>query len=134
MLFMEDLPKLPLEKIRRILQSTLRPVSLDAPLGEDEDGSLQDIIPDAALPSPGENAMKQSLREAAERVMSTLTTREEKIVRMRFGIGYEDEHTLEEVGRHINLTRERIRQIEFRALQKLRGATRRRLIEDYAGG
>lgn len=115
--------EIPVEAVRRALRISRQPVSLETPIGED-DSQLGDFIEDENSPSPMEEAVIQNLREQTQELLSGLTPREEKILRMRFGIGEKTDHTLEEVGQDFNLTRERIRQIEAKALQKLRQPNR----------
>lgn len=115
-----ELVDLPEEKVRSILSVSRQPISLETPLGDDGDEQLRDIIADSAAPSPIDEAMRSDMSNQMSDVLSTLTPREEKIIRMRFGIGEKTEHTLEEVGRVFAVTRERIRQIEAKALEKLR--------------
>ncbi|MBW2184587.1 MAG: sigma-70 family RNA polymerase sigma factor, partial [Deltaproteobacteria bacterium] len=110
----------PLEKVIKVLKIAKHPLSLETPVGEEEDSRLGDFIKDKKIASPGEAAVNHHLKEQTKKILSTLTTRQEKIVRMRFGIGEKADHTLEEVGQDYNLTRERIRQIEEKALRKLR--------------
>jgi RNA polymerase primary sigma factor len=119
---------LPVERVQAALGVTKEPLSFEAPLGED-DGHLGDLIVDGAAVSPSEAAISTDLEEQAREVLSTLNAREEKIVRMRFGIGETSSHTLEEVGRGFAVTRERIRQIEAKALGKLRQSTQARLLK-----
>jgi RNA polymerase primary sigma factor len=111
--------EVPADQVRRALKLSRTPVSLETPVGDD-DSSLEDFIEDEASPSPSEQALKSDLTEHTQEVLASLTEREEKILRMRFGIGEKTDHTLEEVGRDFHLTRERIRQIEAKALSKLR--------------
>ncbi len=111
---------IPLDKVQRILRITKEPVSLEAPIGEDGDSHLGDFIEDSTFRSPVEDAMQTNLTDQAQKALSSLSTREEKILRLRFGIGTRTDHTLEEVGHQFNVTRERIRQIEAKALRKLR--------------
>ncbi|MBA2665076.1 MAG: RNA polymerase sigma factor RpoD [Bradymonadaceae bacterium] len=108
------------DAVRRALRISRQPISLETPVGDDEDSQLADFIEDINSPSPMEEAVSQNLRQQTQDLLSTLTPREEKILRMRFGIGEKTDHTLEEVGQDFNLTRERIRQIEAKALEKLR--------------
>jgi len=115
---------LPLDKVRKILKMAKEPISLETPIGEEEDSRLSDFIGDKKIAPPGEAAVNQNLREQTKKVLSTLTPRQEKIVRMRFGIEEKADHTLEEVGQDYNLTRERIRQIEEKALRKMRHPSR----------
>lgn len=116
--------QLPLDKVRKVLKVAREPVSLETPIGEEEDSHLGDFIEDKSVLSPSESAVSNNLAEHTRRVLSTLTPREEKILRMRFGIGEKSEHTLEEVGQDFKVTRERIRQIEAKALSKLRQPSR----------
>jgi RNA polymerase primary sigma factor len=121
-----------LDKIQRALKSSTEPVSLEAPLGgEQEDRAMGDFIEDKHSESPVETAVKVNLSEQIRKALATLTPREERVLRMRFGIGEKRDHTLEEVGRDFNVTRERIRQIEARALNKLRHPIRRRNLEAF---
>ncbi len=122
---------LPVEKVRKILKIAKEPISLETPIGEDEDSHLGDFIEDPRVPPPDQVAMGLSLVEQTRRVLATLTPREEKVLRMRFGIGERGEHTLEEVGREFSVTRERIRQIEAKALRKLRHPSRSRKLRCF---
>ena len=115
---------LPLDKVRKVLKMAKEPISLETPIGEEGDSRLGDFIEDKKISPPREAAVNQDLREQTKKVLSTLTPRQEKIVRMRFGIEEKADHTLEEVGQDYNLTRERIRQIEEKALQKMRHPSR----------
>jgi RNA polymerase primary sigma factor len=115
---------LPASKVRRIMKIAQEPISLETPIGEEEDSHLGDFIEDKSAISPLEQVIATNLREQTGRVLKTLTPREELVLRMRFGVGDGSEHTLEEVGRSFNVTRERIRQIESKALRKLRHPTR----------
>ncbi len=123
--------ELPVEKVRKILKIAKEPISLETPIGEDEDSHLGDFIEDPRVPSPDQVAVSLSLIEQTRRVLATLTPREEKVLRMRFGIGERGEHTLEEVGREFSVTRERIRQIEAKALRKLRHPSRSRKLRCF---
>jgi RNA polymerase primary sigma factor len=125
---------MPLDKVRAIQRLAREPVSLEAPIGEEEDGRLGDLIEDRDAVMPFDAAARASLREAAARVLSDLTPREERILRMRFGIGMNTDHTLEEVGRTFNVTRERIRQIEAKALRKLQQGGRGRALRSFLDG
>ena len=116
--------ELPLEKVIKVLKFAKHPISLETPLGEEEDSRLGDFIEDKKIAPPREATFNQDLREQTKKVLSTLTPRQEKIVRMRFGIEEKADHTLEEVGQEYNLTRERIRQIEEKALRKMRHPSR----------
>ncbi len=124
---------IPVEAVRRALRISRQPVSLETPIGDD-DSQLGDFIEDETSPSPMEEAVIQNLREATQELLSSLTPREEKILRMRFGIGEKTDHTLEEVGQDFNLTRERIRQIEAKALQKLRQPQRADALKSFYDG
>jgi RNA polymerase primary sigma factor len=123
--------ELPLEKVRKILRIAKEPISLETPLGEEEDSRLGDFIEDKKIAAPREATVNQDLREQTKEVLSTLTPRQEKIVRMRFGIEEKADHTLDEVGRDYNLTRERIRQIEAKALRKLRHPSRSKKLKTF---
>jgi RNA polymerase primary sigma factor len=114
---------MPLEKVRKVLKIAKEPISLETPVGE-EDSHLGDFIEDKNVINPAEAIVNLNLAEQTRRVLATLTAREEKVLRMRFGIGEESDHTLEEVGQDFNVTRERIRQIEAKALRKLRHPSR----------
>ena len=116
--------ELPLEKVIKVLKIAKHPISLETPIGEEEESHLGDFIEDKKITPPGEAAVNRNLKEQTKKILSTLTPRQEKIVRMRFGIEEKAEHTLEEVGQDYNLTRERIRQIEEKALRKLRHPSR----------
>ncbi|MBK1659711.1 sigma-70 family RNA polymerase sigma factor [Paracraurococcus ruber] len=121
----------PTEKVKSVQGIVREPVSLDTPIGEDDDGRLGDLIEDRNAVHPFEAVARSGLREAAARVLADLTPREERILRMRFGIGMERDHTLEEVGKTFNVTRERIRQIEAKALKKLQNGQRGRALRTY---
>mgnify|MGYP004702034861 CR=1 FL=1 len=123
--------ELPLEKVRRVLKIAKEPISLETPIGEEEDSSLGDFIEDKGVISPLEAVIKSNLSEQTSRVLSTLTPREEKVLRMRFGIGEKSDHTLEEVGQDFAVTRERIRQIEAKALRKLRHPSRSKRLKSF---
>ncbi|MBL4773876.1 MAG: RNA polymerase sigma factor RpoD [Alcanivoracaceae bacterium] len=116
--------ELPEDKIRKVLKIAKEPISMETPIGDDEDSHLGDFIEDANQDSPIDTATSQSLGDATKGVLSGLTAREAKVLRMRFGIGMNTDHTLEEVGKQFDVTRERIRQIEAKALRKLRHPTR----------
>jgi RNA polymerase primary sigma factor len=115
---------MPVDKVRKVLKIAKEPISLETPVGEEEDSHLGDFIEDKKVINPSEAIVNLNLAEQCRRVLSTLTPREEKVLRMRFGIGEESDHTLEEVGQDFNVTRERIRQIEAKALRKLRHPSR----------
>jgi RNA polymerase primary sigma factor len=122
----------PLEKVRKVLKIAKEPISLETPIGEEEDSYLADFIEDKKITSPTEAIENLNLAEITRTVLSTLTPREEKVIRMRFGIGEKSDHTLEEVGRKFMVTRERIRQIEAKALRKLRHASRIKRLQSFA--
>ncbi|MFB0521267.1 MAG: RNA polymerase sigma factor RpoD, partial [Desulfatiglandales bacterium] len=121
----------PLEKVRKVLKIAKEPISLETPIGEEEDSHLGDFIEDKKIMSPVEAVTKFDLGEQTRKVMTSLTPREEKVLRKRFGVGEKADHTLEEVGREFSVTRERIRQIEAKALRKLRHPRRRKLLESF---
>ncbi len=125
---------LPLEKVRKVLKIAKEPISLETPVGEEEDSHLGDFIEDKKIMSPSEAVVKINLQETVGRVLQTLTPREERVLRKRFGIGEATDHTLEEVGQEFNVTRERIRQIEAKALRKLRHPTRSRILKAFIEG
>jgi len=122
---------MPLEKVRKVLKIAKEPISLETPIGEEEDSHLGDFIEDKKVPSPSEAVISLNLADQTRKVLSTLTPREEKVLRMRFGIGEESDHTLEEVGQDFDVTRERIRQIEAKALRKLRHPSRSRKLKSF---
>jgi len=119
------------DKVREIMKIAQDPVSLETPIGEEEDSHLGDFIPDDDIPAPSEAAASSLLKEQLMTVLNTLTPREEKVLRLRFGIDDGKQRTLEEVGKEFNVTRERIRQIEAKALRKLRHPSRSRKLKDY---
>jgi RNA polymerase primary sigma factor len=123
--------EIPLEKVRKVLKIAREPISLETPIGEEEDSHLGDFIEDKKFMLPSEAAISQNLAEQTRKVLATLTPREEKVLRMRFGIGEKADHTLEEVGQDFAVTRERIRQIEAKALRKLRHPTRSRKLKSF---
>ena len=120
-----------LDKVRKVLKIAKEPISLETPVGDEEDSHLGDFIEDKTMLSPSELAIQSNLRDTTGRVLQTLTDREENVLRMRFGIGLHTDHTLEEVGRQFHVTRERIRQIEAKALRKLRHPTRSRKLRSF---
>lgn len=122
---------LPVEKVRKILRIAKEPISLDTPIGDDEDSILGDFIEDQKTPSPMDSMVQTSLKEQVRRALATLTPREEKIIRMRFGIEEKSDYTLEEVGQDFDVTRERIRQIEAKALRKLRQPNRAKYLKPF---
>ena len=127
--------EMPVEKVRAIFKMAQQPVSLETPIGEDEDSHLGDFIEDRSKVSPAERVVNANLRKVTEEVLQTLSPREEKVLKLRFGLGGQgEEHTLEEVGQNFDVTRERIRQIEAKALKKLRHPSRARLLKNFIGG
>ncbi|MBM4266946.1 MAG: RNA polymerase sigma factor RpoD [Deltaproteobacteria bacterium] len=125
--------EMPVDKVRKVLKIVKEPVSLETPIGDDEESALGDFVEDRQSVSPADAAMAISLEEQTRKVLATLTPREEQILRMRFGIGERSDFTLEEVGQRFAVTRERIRQIEAKALRKLRNPARTRSLETFAG-
>ncbi len=123
--------ELPLDKVRKVLKIAKEPISLETPIGEEEDSHLGDFIEDKSVVSPSEAVINMNLSEQTRRVLKTLTPREEKVLRMRFGIGEKSDHTLEEVGQDFEVTRERIRQIEAKALRKLRHPSRSKQLKSF---
>ena len=126
--------EIPLEKVRKVLKIAREPISLETPIGEEEDSHLGDFIEDKKFMLPSDAAVNMNLAEQTRKVLATLTPREEKVLRMRFGIGERADHTLEEVGQDFAVTRERIRQIEAKALRKLRHPTRSRKLKNFIEG
>ncbi len=122
---------MPLEKVRKVLKIAKEPISLETPIGDEEDSHLGDFIEDKNAVLPVEAAIQSNLRETTTRVLASLTPREERVLRMRFGIGMNTDHTLEEVGQQFSVTRERIRQIEAKALRKLKHPSRSRLLRSF---
>ncbi|MFH1874256.1 MAG: RNA polymerase sigma factor RpoD [Pseudomonadota bacterium] len=123
--------ELPVDKVHKVLRIAKEPISLETPIGEEEDGHLGDFIEDKSVVSPVESVVNLNLSEQTQRILATLTPREEKVLRMRFGIGEKSDHTLEEVGRDFSVTRERIRQIEAKALRKLRHPSRAKRLKSF---
>jgi len=123
--------ELPLDKVRKVLKIAKEPISLETPIGEEEDSHLGDFIEDKSVTSPSEAVISVNLAEQTRKVLATLTPREEKVLRMRFGIGEKSDHTLEEVGQDFEVTRERIRQIEAKALRKLRHPSRSKRLKSF---
>ena len=124
----------PGDKVRKVLKIAQEPISLETPIGEEEDSHLGDFIEDRQVVSPAEAVINLNLKEQTEAVLKTLTPREEKVIKMRFGLGDGSEHTLEEVGQNFAVTRERIRQIEAKALRKLRHPSRSRKLRAFLEG
>ena len=123
--------KMPIEKVRKVLKIAKEPVSLETPIGDDDDSFLGDFIEDKNAVIPEEAVMQLNLRETTTKILSTLTPREERVLRMRFGIGMSSDHTLEEVGQQFSVTRERIRQIEAKALRKLKHPIRSKKLKSF---
>jgi RNA polymerase primary sigma factor len=125
---------IPVSKVRKVLKIAQEPISLETPIGEEEDSHLGDFIPDTNVVSPSEAVISLNLKEQTDNVLKTLTPREERVIKMRFGVGEGSEHTLEEVGQSFAVTRERIRQIEAKALRKLRHPSRSRRLKPFMEG
>jgi RNA polymerase primary sigma factor len=125
---------IPVSKVRKVLKIAQEPISLETPIGEEEDSHLGDFIEDRQVVSPSDAVINLNLKEQTESVLKTLTPREEKVIKMRFGVGDGSEHTLEEVGQNFAVTRERIRQIEAKALRKLRHPSRSRKLRAFLEG
>ena len=123
--------RMPLDKVRKVLKISKEPVSLEKPVGDEDDSSLGDFIEDTKALAPLEQAIKSNLSEATTKILSTLTPREERVLRMRFGVGMNTDHTLEEVGLQFSVTRERIRQIEAKALRKLKHPSRSKQLKSF---
>ena len=122
---------MPLDKVRKVMKIAKEPVSLETPVGDEEDSNLGDFIEDKNAIIPIDAAIHGNLRDTTTRVLASLTPREERVLRMRFGIGMNSDHTLEEVGQQFNVTRERIRQIEAKALRKLKHPSRSRMLRSF---
>jgi RNA polymerase primary sigma factor len=125
--------EMPEDKIRKIMKIAKEPISMETPIGDDEDSHLGDFIEDSSTLSPDDSAIYANLRDATREVLDSLTSREAKVLRMRFGIEMNTDHTLEEVGKQFDVTRERIRQIEAKALRKLRHPTRSERLKSFVG-
>jgi RNA polymerase primary sigma factor len=123
--------QMPLDKVRKVMKIAKEPISLETPIGDEEDSQLGDFIEDKNALLPLDSAIQDNLRETTTRVLSSLTPREERVLRMRFGIGMNTDHTLEEVGQQFSVTRERIRQIEAKALRKLKHPSRSRKLRSF---
>ncbi|HEU4402423.1 MAG TPA: RNA polymerase sigma factor RpoD, partial [Candidatus Polarisedimenticolia bacterium] len=126
--------ELPLDKVRKVLKIAKEPISLETPIGEEEDSHLGDFIEDRAVTSPVDAVIQLNLKEQTQKVLKTLSPREEMVLKMRFGVGDGSEHTLEEVGQSFAVTRERIRQIESKALRKLRHPSRSQRLKAFLEG
>ena len=124
--------ELPVDKVRKVLKIAKEPISLETPIGEEKDSHLGDFIEDKKITSPAESVIRTNLKEQTLKVLQTLTPREERVLRKRFGIGVDMAHTLEEVGHDFDVTRERVRQIEAKALRKLRHPSRSRMLRHFA--
>ena len=122
---------MPLDKVRKVLKIAKEPISLETPIGDEEASHLGDFIEDKKAVQPLDAAIQSNLRETTTRVLASLTAREERVLRMRFGIGMNTDHTLEEVGQQFSVTRERIRQIEAKALRKLKHPSRSRKLRSF---
>ena len=120
-----------LDKVRKVLKIAKEPVSLETPVGDEEDSNLGDFIEDKNALIPVDAAIQSGLRNTTTKILATLTPREERVLRMRFGIGMNTDHTLEEVGQQFSVTRERIRQIEAKALRKLKHPSRSRQLKSF---
>jgi RNA polymerase primary sigma factor len=123
---------MPIERVQRVARIIQDPISLETPVGEDGDGMLGDLVADPRAVSPAEAVANIHLRKETDRMLATLTPREEQVLRLRFGIGERADHTLEEVGQRMAVTRERIRQIEAKAIRKLRHPARRKHLRDFS--
>ena len=124
--------EMPEDKVRRVLKIAKEPISMETPIGDDDDSHLGDFIEDQSTVAPSDAAVNASLRDVCKDILDTLTPREAKVLRMRFGIEMNTDHTLEEVGKQFDVTRERIRQIEAKALRKLRHPSRARRLRGFS--
>jgi len=122
---------MPEHKILKVLKIAKEPISMETPIGDDEDSHLGDFIEDKNILAPEDAALTKGLTSATDSILNSLTERESKVIRMRFGIGLNTDHTLEEVGKQFDVTRERIRQIEAKALRKMRHPTRSEKLRSY---
>ena len=122
---------MPLDKVRKVMKIAKEPISLETPVGDEEDSNLGDFIDDQNAVIPLDAAIQENLKEQTTQILSSLTPREERVLRMRFGIGMNTDHTLEEVGQQFSVTRERIRQIEAKALRKLKHPSRSRKLKSF---
>ncbi|MDA8433633.1 MAG: sigma-70 family RNA polymerase sigma factor, partial [Nitrospiraceae bacterium] len=123
--------KIPAEKVRVMLKISKEPISLETPIGEDEDSHIRDFIEDKSVMSPLDMAMQGDMKKNIEKALSSLTDREQSIIRKRFGLGEDAPHTLEEVGLEFDVTRERVRQIEVKAIRKLRHPSRSKWLRSF---
>ena len=122
---------IPEDKMRKVMKIAKEPISMETPIGDDEDSNLGDFLEDTSINSPIDDASIRGLKDATDEILASLTVREAKVLRMRFGIGMNNDHTLEEVGKQFDVTRERIRQIEAKALRKLRHPTRSDVLKSF---
>jgi RNA polymerase primary sigma factor len=122
---------IPEDKMRKVMKIAKEPISMETPIGDDEDSNLGDFLEDSSINSPIDDASIRGLKDATDEILASLIAREAKVLRMRFGIGMNNDHTLEEVGKQFDVTRERIRQIEAKALRKLRHPTRSDVLKSF---
>ena len=122
---------IPEDKMRKVMKIAKEPISMETPIGDDEDSNLGDFLEDSSINSPIDDASIRSLKDSTDEILASLTAREAKVLRMRFGIGMNNDHTLEEVGKQFDVTRERIRQIEAKALRKLRHPSRSDVLKSF---
>ena len=122
---------IPEDKMRKVMKIAKEPISMETPIGDDEDSNLGDFLEDSSINSPIDDASIRGIKDATDEILASLTAREAKVLRMRFGIGMNNDHTLEEVGKQFDVTRERIRQIEAKALRKLRHPTRSDVLKSF---
>ena len=122
---------IPEDKMRKVMKIAKEPISMETPIGDDEDSNLGDFLEDTSINSPIDDASIRGLKDATDEILASLTAREAKVLRMRFLIGMNNDHTLEEVGKQFDVTRERIRQIEAKALRKLRHPTRSDVLKSF---
>ena len=122
---------IPEDKMRKVMKIAKEPISMETPIGDDEDSNLGDFLEDSSINSPIDDASIRGLKDATDEILASLTAREAKVLRMRFGIGMNTDHTLEEVGLQFSVTRERIRQIEAKALRKLKHPTRSKKLRSF---
>ena len=122
---------IPEDKMRKVMKIAKEPISMETPIGDDEDSNLGDFLEDSSINSPIDDASIRGLKNATDEILASLTVREAKVLRMRFGIGMNNDHTLEEVGKQFDVTRERIRQIEAKALRKLRHPSRSDVLKSF---
>jgi RNA polymerase primary sigma factor len=123
--------KMPLDKVKKVMKIAKEPISLETPVGDEDDSNIGDFIEDKKAVAPLDSAINSNLKETTTKILSSLTPREERVLRMRFGVGMNSDHTLEEVGQQFSVTRERIRQIEAKALRKLKHPSRSKLLKSF---